>query len=124
MEDYENGHFHLLAPGEGLPEDRCLGDSEPNVGSEKDQDCTCQKREAPPKSEKLLICKPAGDQQENAAGEKEADGCSELREHAVPSALLRRCILNRQEHGASPFAAKAESLSEATQCEQQRGGKA
>ena len=63
-------------------------------------------------------------QQEHAAGKEEADRRAELREHAVPRALARRRVLDRQQHGAAPFAAEAEALAEAAQREQQRRGDA
>ena len=61
-----------------------------------------------------------GEQQEDAAGEEEADRRAELREHAVPGALAGRRVLDRQQHRAAPLAAEAEALAEAAEREQQR----
>ena len=49
---------------------------------------------------------------------------AELREHAVPGALSRRRVLDRQDHGASPLAAEAEALAEPAEREQERRRKA
>ena len=73
-----------------------------------------------PKREELLVGQPARQQQEDAAGEEEADRRAELREHAVPGALARRRVLDRQQHRAAPLAAEAEALAEPAQREQQR----
>ena len=39
-------------------------------------------------------------------------GRPELREHAIPRALSRRRVLDRQQDRAAPFAAEAEPLTE------------
>ena len=49
---------------------------------------------------------------------------AELREHAVPRALARRRVLDREQHGAAPLAAEAEALAEAAQRQQHRRGEA
>jgi hypothetical protein len=55
---------------------------------------------------------------------KNADRRAELREHAVPSAAIRGRILDREQHGAAPLAAKSEPLTEAARREQHRRGDA
>ena len=83
-----------------------------------------EERNAPAEREELLVGQPRRQQQEDAAGTDEADRRAELREHAVPRALARRRVLDRQQHGPAPLAAEPEALAEAAEREQQRRGDA
>src|SRR5690606_21417425 len=53
-----------------------------------------------------------------------AHGGAELREHPVPGALAGRGVLYREEDRPAPLAAKSESLAEATEGQEERGGQA
>src|ERR1035438_6589006 len=106
-------HLHLLAPIGGLPEHWSLRNRQPHVEAKKHQHCTRQKWKAPAEHEELLICEPSGKEQEDAAREEESNRRSELREHAIPGALVRRRILDGKEYGAPPLATETKSLSKA-----------
>ena len=77
-----------------------------------------------PKAKNWSSVSQSREQQEDAAGEEEADRRAELRKHAVPGALARRRVLDRQQHRAAPLAAEAQALAEAAQRQQQRRGDA
>ena len=77
-----------------------------------------------PKAKNCSSVSHFGQHQEDAAGEEEADRRAELREHAVPGALARRRVLDREQHRAAPLAAEPEALAETAQREQERRGDA
>src|SRR5580700_9515914 len=103
-------HSHLLASIEGLPEDRSFSDGQPHIEAKKYEHSARQKRKTPPEGKKLLVGEPTGKQQEDAAGEEESDWGSELREHSIPGALVRRSIFDRKQHRAAPPATETKSL--------------
>src|SRR5271154_1858277 len=115
---------YLLVSIDGLPEDRSFSNSQPHIEAEKYEHSARQKRKTPPEGKELPVGEPSGKEQEDAAREEESDGGSELREHAVPGALVRRGVLDGKEHSAAPLAPETQSLAEAAQCEQERRSEA
>ena len=107
-----------------LAEDWRLSDGKADIQPDEDEDSAGKKRDSPAKREELFVGEQLGEQQEDSAGEQEADGSAKLGKHAVPGALTRRGVFDREENGASPFATESETLTEATEREQQRSGDA
>src|SRR6185436_13331994 len=84
--------------------------------------CARQERDAPPECEELIVGEPTRECEERTPRKQKPDWCPELRKHPVPRPLSGRCVFNRQENGAAPLAAEAETLTEAAQREQARCG--
>ncbi len=116
----DHRHLDPLVLVEHVLEGRRLGDAQPHVQADQHQQRAGQERDAPAAAEELRVAHRLAQQQEDAAGQEEADRRAELREHAVPGALARRRVLGRQQHRAAPFAAQPEALAEAAQRQQQR----
>jgi len=118
-ENGEDGEFDRLAAIQGCAKDGGLGDGEADVEAKEDEDGTGEEWEAPAEGEELPIGEEAGEHKEDAAGEEKAKGCAELREHAVPGALVWGSVLDGEEDSATPLAAEAKALAEAAQREQE-----
>ena len=120
----DHRHLDALAAVHGVAEDRRLGDRQPHVQADEHQHRAGEERNPPPEAEELLVAEQARQQQEHAAREEEPDRRAELREHAVPRALARRRVLDREQHRAAPLAAQPQALAEPAQRQQQRRGDA
>ena len=95
--------------------DGCFRNGESNVKAQQHQYRAGKERQSPTEGEELFVGERAGKQQKDAAGEKETDGRSELREHAVEGAFVRWSIFDRKEHCAAPFSTEADSLPESAE---------
>jgi hypothetical protein len=103
-----------------VPTISVLGNRQPHIQADEHQRGARQKRDAPAKGEELFVGEPPREREKNASGKKESGRCAELGKHAVPGALPRRRILDRQQHRAAPLAAKAQPLPEAKEREKRR----
>ncbi len=119
-EQFRNRHGNTLMLVDCLLEGRCFSDRKTNPQADDDQDDRGDEWNAPAPAQKRVLRDDLQQQPEDAGGEEKADGCAELREHAVPAPLAFRRILGCEENSATPFAAEAEALAEPAQCEQQR----
>ena len=99
-----------------------LMDLQPHVEADDDECGAGEERDAPAESKELIVGEPRREREEDAGRADEADRRAELREHSVPRAATRRRVLDREQHGAPPFAAQPESLAEAAEREQQWRG--
>ncbi|MNI40488.1 hypothetical protein D3C73_947130 [compost metagenome] len=70
--------------------------------------------------QEIVLAQAAAEQQEDACRKQETDRCTQLREHAVPGALARRCVFGGQQHRPTPLASQAQTLAEAAQGQQRR----
>src|SRR5687767_4179944 len=120
----QHRHFHAFPPGEGIAKDWSFADRQPYPEAHQDQHRAREEWDAPAESEELLVGEPLGEREEYAAREEESDRRAELREHAVPGAPSWRCVLDREQHRAAPFAAETEALPEPAEGKKQRRGEA
>ncbi len=118
--DNEHRDFDSLVSADRVAKHRSLGNGQPDVESDQHQHGARQERDPPAEREELLVGEPVGKRKKHCAGEKEPDGRTKLREHAVPGPLAGWRVLDRQEHGAAPLATEAEPLSEAAERQQDR----
>ena len=113
-----------FASGLRSEEDGSFRDGETNVEAESDEEGGGEEGESPAKSEELRGGKGVREDEEDAAGHQEADGCTELGEHAVEGAFAGGSVFNGQQHGAAPLTAQANALAEAAEGESERGEEA
>src|ERR1019366_10768000 len=81
--NHQHAHLHLLVPIERFLEHWSFSYRHPHIQAKEHQHGTCQERKEPAEGEELFVGKPAGKQQEHAAGEKKTNRRAELREHAI-----------------------------------------
>ncbi len=119
-EHHQHRDFHPFPPIERVPEHGSLGDRQPHIEADHDERGARQERNAPTEGEELFVGEPPGQRQEDATGEEESGWRAELWKHAVPGALPRRRILDREQHRAAPLTTEAQALAEATEREEER----
>ena len=95
-QDRDDRDLHALATVHRFAKDRRLLERHADIETDQDQQAARHERDAPTEREELLVGEQTREQQERSTGEHEAQRRSELREHAVPGALARRRVLDRQ----------------------------
>jgi hypothetical protein len=121
-EDGEHRNLDPCAAIDRVLEDGRLADRQPDVEAHEDQDRAREERNPPAEGKELFVAQPAREHEKHGAGEEEADGRPQLREHAVPGAAARRRVLDRQQDGTAPLATEAQALAKAADREQERRG--
>ena len=118
----QKGHAHPLSLRHAALECRSFDELQAYVEPHQYQHGTGQEGRAPAPAEHLRIGQIIVHQQEDAGGAQKSDRSTELREASVPRPLARRRVLRRQQYGAAPFTAQADTLPQSAE-RQQRGRK-
>ena len=117
-------HLGLRAALLHLGEQRALRDGHPDPEADHDERAREQERDAPAPRQERLFGQHDVEQREDACGQQVADRDADLRPAGVEPSPVRRAVLERHQHGATPLAAEPEPLREPQDDEQDRGGDA
>lgn len=128
LEHLGERRLDLLALGDGLGEDRRLFELEPHVQPDDHHDRAEQERNAPAPFEEgarqvgvaVVVAERQRDDQEQAVGADEADGCAELRPHRRPGALAGFGRLGGEQRRTRPLPTETQALAEAHERQQRR----
>ncbi|KAG1461099.1 hypothetical protein G6F57_014208 [Rhizopus arrhizus] len=97
-----------------------LVDVQSHPQAQPDQQRAGHEGNAPAPLQEVVLAQAAAQRQEDAGRQQEAQRGAQLREHAVPGALARWCVLGGQQHRPTPLAAQPQSLAESAQRQQRR----
>src|SRR5690554_639974 len=115
-----DGQFHPLVFLQHFLEFGGFCDLQPHVQAQQHQYGADDEGNPPAVAEKVFRSQGGTQNQEGASGQQKAQGCSQLGEHAIPGPFAGRGIFCRQQYGAAPLTAQAQTLAEAAQGQQQR----
>ena len=101
-------------------EGRTLEDAEADVDADDDENDAGQEADAPRIREQRVIAEPS-EKIGNARSQREPGGDADLRPARVETALFRRRVLGSHQDRAAPLAAKANTLQEPHQQQQDWG---
>ncbi|KAG0941882.1 hypothetical protein G6F31_014950 [Rhizopus arrhizus] len=97
-----------------------LVDVQSHPQAQPDQQRAGHEGNAPAPLQEVVLAQAAAQRQEDAGRQQEAQRGAQLREHAVPGALARWCVLGGQQHRPTPLAAPPQSLAASAQRQQRR----